>query len=168
MDNAQRIKESLDLKTVMEDSGIQFNNKGFCKCFIHNEKTGSMSIKNQHYTCFGCGARGDVIDFIMGYCGLDFKGALKKLDDDYSLHVLKTKLSREERADIKVNNAIDKRKKAWEDAILDNYRRIVNVRRILFQQSLLREPKDLLGELVDKLDVVLDDFTGKEARRWMN
>ncbi|TAH63078.1 MAG: DNA primase, partial [Gottschalkiaceae bacterium] len=50
-------------------------------CPFHNEKTPSFSVSpsKQMYHCFGCGAGGDVIAFIMEYLKLDFVEALKLL-----------------------------------------------------------------------------------------
>ena len=58
---ARKITESLRLRDVMEFYGVQFNSRGFARCPFHAEKTASLSIKNEHYKCFGCGAYGSVI-----------------------------------------------------------------------------------------------------------
>lgn len=49
------------------------------KCPFHNEKTPSCNIYVDHYHCFGCGAHGDVIDFVMQSEGLNFKSAVARL-----------------------------------------------------------------------------------------
>ena len=50
-------------------------------CPFHGEKTPSFSVNEskQFFHCFGCGASGDVIDFIKEYTGSDFKEAIKLL-----------------------------------------------------------------------------------------
>lgn len=50
-------------------------------CPFHNEKTPSFSVSptKQFYYCFGCGASGDVFDFVMQYERLDFVEAVKRL-----------------------------------------------------------------------------------------
>jgi len=55
------------------------NYKGLCP--FHKEKTPSfvVSEEKQIYTCFGCGASGDVIEFVQKYYGLDFSEAVEKL-----------------------------------------------------------------------------------------
>lgn len=57
------------------------NYKGLCP--FHKEKTPSfvVSEEKQIYTCFGCGATGDVIEFVQKYYNLDFPEALQKLAD---------------------------------------------------------------------------------------
>lgn len=50
-------------------------------CPFHKEKSPSFFIfeAEGHYHCFGCGAHGDVIDFMMAQKGCDFGGALEQL-----------------------------------------------------------------------------------------
>jgi len=52
-------------------------------CPFHSEKTPSMVVYNdsQSFYCFGCGAGGDVISFIMRIENLDYIEALKFLSD---------------------------------------------------------------------------------------
>ena len=50
-------------------------------CPFHNEKTPSFTVSDEKgfYHCFGCGAHGDVIRFVMETTGLDFREAVAKL-----------------------------------------------------------------------------------------
>jgi len=52
-------------------------------CPFHHEKSPSFNItpSRQSYHCFGCGAGGTAIRFLMEYENLDFRTALKKLAD---------------------------------------------------------------------------------------
>lgn len=56
-------------------------NKYWARCPIHNEKTPSFTISEElgSYHCFGCGASGDVIAFVMAVEHCDFKTAVKML-----------------------------------------------------------------------------------------
>jgi DNA primase len=51
------------------------------RCPFHDEKTASfvVSEKKQIYKCFGCGAAGNVISFVMEYEKISFIEAMKKL-----------------------------------------------------------------------------------------
>lgn len=76
----------IDLKTLIEnETGHRFDRQGFICCPFHNEKSGSMAVKffpdkNKYkYKCFGCGAVGDAIDFIVNLKGLDYKAAREYL-----------------------------------------------------------------------------------------
>jgi DNA primase len=50
-------------------------------CPFHNEKTPSFSVSpaKQFYHCFGCGAHGNAIGFLMSYSGLGYVEAVKEL-----------------------------------------------------------------------------------------
>jgi DNA primase len=52
-------------------------------CPFHNEKTPSFTVsaEKQLYKCFGCGAGGNVISFVMNIENLGFVDAVKKLAD---------------------------------------------------------------------------------------
>src|SRR3954466_5064446 len=49
-------------------------------CPFHGEKTPSFYVYDDHYHCFGCGAHGDAVDWIMRVHGLGFVDALQCLD----------------------------------------------------------------------------------------
>lgn len=55
----------------------------WANCPFHDEKTPSFSVSppRQTYKCFGCGAWGNVIDFVMKFEKLDFPEATEKLAD---------------------------------------------------------------------------------------
>jgi DNA primase len=67
-------------------------------CPFHNEKTPSFTVSEDKgfYHCFGCGAHGDVIGFIMRMEGLSFPEAVERLAGDAGLQVPQS--SPEERA----------------------------------------------------------------------
>ena len=58
-------------------------------CPFHNEKTPSFTVSpgKQFYHCFGCGAHGTAIGFLMEYSGLGFVEAIKDLAGRVGLQV---------------------------------------------------------------------------------
>ena len=60
---------------------VKKGNRYFCCCPFHNEKTPSMCVntQGQFYHCFGCGASGDVITFVMEMESLGYVDAVKLL-----------------------------------------------------------------------------------------
>ncbi|RUO19813.1 DNA primase [Aliidiomarina haloalkalitolerans] len=58
-------------------------------CPFHNEKTPSFSVApdKQFYHCFGCGAHGNALDFIMEFDGLEFPDAVEELASMLGLEV---------------------------------------------------------------------------------
>ena len=67
--------------------GFEPNRAGFICCPFHNEKTASLKIypDNRGWYCYGCNAGGDIITFTQKLHRLNFKQALKKLNDDFAL-----------------------------------------------------------------------------------
>lgn len=58
-------------------------------CPFHNEKSPSFTVSpaKQFYHCFGCGAHGSAINFLMEYTGLSFVEAVKDLAQDIGVTV---------------------------------------------------------------------------------
>ena len=67
MSNIEEVKQNNPMPEVVRRYGIEINRAGFCRCPFHAEKTASMKIYAQSFYCFGCGAGGDVIDFVRIY-----------------------------------------------------------------------------------------------------
>ena len=63
------------------------NHKGVCP--FHNEKTPSFVVSEQKqiFTCFGCGATGDAIEFVKRYYNLDFNETIEKLAGEYGITI---------------------------------------------------------------------------------
>jgi DNA primase len=66
-------------------SGRQW--KGCCP--FHGEKTPSFYVYDDHYHCFGCGAHGDAIGFVMQSQGAAFMEAVEQLASEAGLEVPK-------------------------------------------------------------------------------
>lgn len=91
MDFVEHLKSSLDIVKVIGEyvrlkragSGPRY--VGLCP--FHTEKTPSFSVHQTHqfYKCFGCGAGGDVIRFVMEIERLSFYEALKLLAERYGI-----------------------------------------------------------------------------------
>ncbi|WP_376693714.1 DNA primase [Wenzhouxiangella sp. EGI_FJ10409] len=58
-------------------------------CPFHDEKTPSFTVSSdkQFYHCFGCGAHGTAIGFVMQYDGLEFPAAIEELAHTAGLEV---------------------------------------------------------------------------------
>ena len=79
---------------------VKLTRKGssyFGLCPFHNEKTPSFSVTpgKQMYYCFGCGAGGNVFNFIMEYENFTFGEALKYLADRAGVELARIEYSRE-------------------------------------------------------------------------
>jgi DNA primase len=58
-------------------------------CPFHGEKTPSFYVYDDHYHCFGCGAHGDAISFVMQSEGASFPEAVERLAGEAGLEVPK-------------------------------------------------------------------------------
>jgi DNA primase len=69
-------------------------------CPFHNEKTPSFSVSDEKgfFHCFGCGAHGDVIGFVMRAQGLPFPEAVERLAAEAGMEVPKATPEERERA----------------------------------------------------------------------
>ncbi|MFO0996530.1 MAG: DNA primase [Alphaproteobacteria bacterium] len=69
-------------------------------CPFHNEKTPSFTLNEDKgfFHCFGCGAHGDVIGFVMRTEGLSFPEAVERLAEQAGLQVPETSPAERERA----------------------------------------------------------------------
>ncbi|WP_417451010.1 DNA primase [Kordiimonas sp.] len=68
-------------------------------CPFHNEKSPSFTVNDQKgfYHCFGCGAHGSVIDFVMNTQGMEFMEAVEVLAGEAGMDVPKPSREQVER-----------------------------------------------------------------------
>ena len=78
------VKEAVSVMDAASFYGIKVNRSGLCICPFHNDKTPSMKVDIRYY-CFGCGATGDVIDFVGKLFGLSPLDAAKKIAMDFNI-----------------------------------------------------------------------------------
>jgi len=73
------VSEYVDLK--------QRGNNFFGLCPFHDEKTPSFSVspEKEIFHCFGCGAGGNAITFLMDYEKISFIEAIGKIADKYGI-----------------------------------------------------------------------------------
>ena len=85
------IKENINIVDVIDHFvPLKKNGKDYAaKCCFHDEKTESFTVseKKQMFHCFGCGAHGDVFDFLMKYHGYRMGEAAEYLIHEYRIEV---------------------------------------------------------------------------------
>lgn len=120
----EQIKSRLPISEVVGSyiqlmpSGTQFK----ARCPFHNEKTASFSVSPDRgvYYCFGCGAKGDIFNFVQEFEGIDFKGALRLLADRAGVSIVeyrKTKDYKEDYTD-KIYDALLAAKNKYQEELL--------------------------------------------------
>ena len=89
-----QIKDRLDIVDVVSQQVILKKNGGhyWGLCPFHKEKTPSFSVNPAMgiYKCFGCGAGGDAITFIMKTQNKEFMDVIKELADKFGLEMPKS------------------------------------------------------------------------------
>jgi len=90
MDFAQQLKSTVDIVAVIGERVVlkkrgTFSYVGLCP--FHQEKSGSFNVhqEKQFYKCFGCGASGDVIKFVMEYENVTFLEAITALSERFGI-----------------------------------------------------------------------------------
>ncbi len=85
-----QIKERITLYDVIERYTGEPIKRGKMRCPFHGEQDASFTIysHNNTFYCFGCGAGGDIIDFVRRFFNVDFKDALQRIDTDFGLCLL--------------------------------------------------------------------------------
>jgi DNA primase len=91
VDFVEQLKSSIDIVKVigeyvrLERKGATGRYSGLCP--FHQEKTPSFSVHQgrQFYKCFGCGASGDMLKFVMEHDGLTFPETLRFLAERYGI-----------------------------------------------------------------------------------
>ncbi len=87
----EALKQKVDLIEVLSShmelkrSGAAY--KGLCP--FHDEKSPSFIVQrgDSHYHCFGCGAHGDAIQFLMAHQKMSFSDAVESLAQRFSVHL---------------------------------------------------------------------------------
>ena len=84
------IVEVIDRRVKLKKTGKNFS----ACCPFHDEKTPSFSVNpgKQFYYCFGCGAGGNALGFLMDYERLEFPEAVESLAQTVGLQVPKEEL----------------------------------------------------------------------------
>ena len=105
-DSIEGLKARLDILDVISNyievkkAGANFK----AVCPFHDEKSPSFVIspQKQIYHCFGCGAGGDAIKFVMEYEKLNYPEAIERLADqnNYTLHYTDNKNPQKKRSQL--------------------------------------------------------------------
>jgi len=93
-DSVTQIKQKLDIVDVI-NSYVTLKKSGRnykAVCPFHNEKTPSFMVSQelQIYKCFGCGAAGDMFNFVEAIEGVDFPRALELLAEKAGVKLVKS------------------------------------------------------------------------------
>ena len=81
----ESVKAAVTVRQAVEHYGLEVNRGNMVCCPFHNDRTPSMKLNEDYFYCFGCGAHGDVIDFVARLFHLPPAEAAKKLAEDFGV-----------------------------------------------------------------------------------
>jgi DNA primase len=94
-DSLELLRQRIDLAEVLSGhlSLQRFGSSYKALCPFHEEKTPSFILQkgDSHYHCFGCGAHGDAITFLMSHVKMSFYDAVESLAERFQVTLEKTK-----------------------------------------------------------------------------
>lgn len=74
--------KNINLKEFVRGQGFpykEFADHIKISCIFHPEKTASLAIYDESYYCYGCGERGDILDWVQKLYKISFMEAVEKL-----------------------------------------------------------------------------------------
>lgn len=119
---ASDIRSMLTAQQVAEHYGFEVNRSGFMKCPFHTgDRTASLKLYDREsgFHCFGCGAHGSIIDFVMRLFDLNFRQAVLRINADFHLGLTSSKPDRAARSAALEARREERRKKDQAD---ENFR----------------------------------------------
>ena len=81
----ETVKRTVTVKQAAEKYGLKVGRNGMACCPFHEDRNPSLKLNEDYFYCFGCGAKGDVIDFTARLYGLSGYKAANKLADDFGV-----------------------------------------------------------------------------------
>lgn len=81
----ETIKAAISVKQAAEHYGLKVSHNGMACCPFHNDRHPSLKLNEDYFFCFGCGAKGDVIDLVARLFNLSSYEAAQKLALDFGL-----------------------------------------------------------------------------------
>ena len=81
----ESIKAAISVKQAAEHYGLKVSRSGMACCLFHHDRHPSLKLNEDYFFCFGCGAKGDVIDLVARLFGLSRYEAVQKLAADFGI-----------------------------------------------------------------------------------
>ncbi len=81
----ETVKVAVTVRQAAEHYGLEVGRNGMACCPFHTDQHPSLKLNEDYFYCFGCGARGDVIDFVARLFDLSSYEAAQKLAYDFGI-----------------------------------------------------------------------------------
>lgn len=152
------ISERIKIQDVLRRyTNCEIDRHNRCACPLHGGENHNFTVypKTNSFYCFACGAGGDVIKFVSLYLNISYGDAIKKLDEDYGLNLLK-KSHKSYNARVKEAEKIRRKaieKEAFKRSQRQDYDLMINYFKWLGKQPQTVEIQfdiDFIEQLLDK------------------
>ena len=81
----ETVKAAVPVRQAAEHYGLKVSRNGMACCPFHNDRHSSLKLNEEYFFCFGCGAKGDVIDFAAQMFDLSSYEAAQRLTADFGI-----------------------------------------------------------------------------------
>ena len=81
----ETIKAAVPMKQAAEHYGLKVSRNGMACCPFHHDRHPSLKLNEDYFFCFGCGAKGDVIDLVARLFDLSGYEAAQRLAADFGI-----------------------------------------------------------------------------------
>ena len=81
----EAVKSTVTPRMAAEHFGLSASRNGMVCCPFHDDRHPSMKLNEDYFYCFGCGAKGDVIEFTSKLFGITALEAAQKLSVDFGI-----------------------------------------------------------------------------------
>lgn len=81
----EAVKSTVTPRMAAVHFGLSVSRNGMVCCPFHDDRHPSMKLNEDYFYCFGCGAKGDVIEFTSKLFGITALAAAQKLSADFTV-----------------------------------------------------------------------------------
>ena len=81
----ENIKVAVPVKQAAQHYGLKVSRNGMACCPFHHDRHPSLKLNEDYFFCFGCGAKGDVIDLVARLFDLSGYKAAQRLAADFGI-----------------------------------------------------------------------------------
>lgn len=151
----EEIKQTYTMRDILARYGLEPNRAGFIRCPFHpGDRQASLKVYGRDFHCFGCGANGDVIDFVRLMEGISFADAFRELGGTFQPSNRMAQMIRKARAQRERQD----RQAAEQGFVVWHRERLTAVCRLL----------QLLDELIPQLEPLGGEWTEAVGLRERN
>lgn len=81
----ETVKANVSVPEAARAYGLTVTRHSMARCPFHNDRHPSLKLNPDFYYCFGCGAKGDVIDLVAELFNLSPYEAARKIAEDFGI-----------------------------------------------------------------------------------